>query len=136
MKTYKLGRMICLILAISICLREKYLAKIRMTTILSGSTGSMEKNPKSNQLAAPLTVCPKTSRAAKKKLIKTKKPASSSDLRKKRKQKKKKRERFPNGQKNPQKKARKEKKKKNFLPPQKTSLENYTLFWTFLLGVF
>ena len=53
-------------LAISMCLLEKYLAKIRMTTILSGSTGSMEKNPKSNQLAAPLTVCPKASRTAKK----------------------------------------------------------------------
>ena len=52
MKTYRLGRIICLMLAISICLREKYLAKIRMTIILSGSTGSMEKNPKSNQLSA------------------------------------------------------------------------------------
>ena len=44
MKTYKLGRIICLMLAISMCLLEKYLAKIRITTILSGSTGSMEKD--------------------------------------------------------------------------------------------
>ena len=84
MKTYKLGRIICLTLAISMCLLEKYLAKIRITTILSGSTGSTEKIPKSNQLDAPLTVFPKISRAAKKKLVKTKKPASSSDLRKNR----------------------------------------------------
>ena len=68
-------------LAISMCLLEKYLAKIRMMTILSGSTGSTEKNPKSNQLAAPLTVCPKASRTAKKSSSEQK-PASSSDLRK------------------------------------------------------
>src|SRR3989338_2353166 len=63
MSAYKPETIICRTFAISICLREKYLAKISMSTSLIGSTGSTEKNPNENQLCAPLTARAKTKRA-------------------------------------------------------------------------
>ena len=47
-------------LAISICRLEKYLAKIRIKISFIGSVGWNDKNPKSNQLFAPLYILPKT----------------------------------------------------------------------------
>src|SRR3989338_3970383 len=42
----------CRMCAISICLREKYLARINMTRSLTGSDGWNEKEPSRNQLCA------------------------------------------------------------------------------------
>ena len=52
----------CRTLAISICRRLKYFDKSKIMTILAKSTGWKAKEPKSNQLCAPLNTEPATNK--------------------------------------------------------------------------
>src|SRR3989344_2973891 len=53
----------CRMCAISMCLLEKYFARIRMRMSFTGSTGCTLNGPKSNQLCAPLTTVPAPKRS-------------------------------------------------------------------------
>ena len=53
----------CRTLAISICRREKYLAKMTTRASLTKSDGWKEKTPRENQLAAPRETCPMRKRS-------------------------------------------------------------------------
>ena len=60
----------CLMFAISMCLREKYLAKTKTKAIFASSDGSTENAPMRSQLEAPLVSPPNAKRKIKRAFMK------------------------------------------------------------------